>query len=171
MEPPQRPRPMAMPTGRDPAAVRQRIEMMERVLERSFTIPGINRPVGLDALAGLIPVVGDVLTAGLGADIVWEASNLGLPKWKLWRMAGNVLFDSAVGAVPVAGDVFDFLYEENMMNMRLLEKHRDRRRPPRTPGQIALVLGAIAAFLVLLAVGIAAALIALVLWLIAQRTV
>ena len=95
----------------------------------------------------------------------------GVPPLVIARMVLNVAIDLIFGAVPVAGDVFDFLYEENMMNMRLLEKHRDRRRPPRTPGQIALVLGAIAAFLVLLAVGIAAALIALVLWLIAQRTV
>ena len=129
MEPPQRPRPMAMPTGRDPAAVRQRIEMMERVLERSFTIPGINRPVGLDALAGLVPVVGDLVTAAMGAYIIWEANNLGLPKWKLWRMAGNVAFDSAVGAIPVAGDVFDFLFRSNTRNLRIVKRHLDKHHP------------------------------------------
>ena len=129
MEPPQRPRPMAMPTGRDPAAVRQRIEMMERVLERSFTIPGINRPVGLDALAGLVPVVGDLVTAAMGAYIIWEAHNLGLPKWKLWRMAGNVAFDSAVGAVPVAGDLFDFLFRSNTRNLRIVKRHLDKHHP------------------------------------------
>ena len=53
MEQPQRPRPMGLPTGTDPQAIRQRIEAMERLLERGFTIPGINRPVGLDAIAGL----------------------------------------------------------------------------------------------------------------------
>ena len=129
MEPPQRPRPMAMPTGRDPAAVRQRIEMMERVLERSFTIPGINRPVGLDALAGLVPVVGDLVTAAMGAYIIWEAHNLGLPKWKLWRMAGNVAFDSAVGAVPVAGDLFDFLFRSNTRNLKIVKRHLDKHHP------------------------------------------
>ena len=129
MEPPQRPRPMAMPTGRDPAAVRQRIEMMERVLERSFTIPGINRPVGLDALAGLVPVVGDLVTAAMGAYIIWEAHNLGLPKWKLWRMAGNVAFDSAVGAVPVAGDLFDFLFRSNSRNLKIVKRHLDKHHP------------------------------------------
>ena len=130
MDPVQRPRPLngpgGLPLGRDPAAVRRRIEAMEQVLERTFTVPGINRPVGLDALAGLIPVVGDVLTAGLGAYIVWEASNLGLPKWKLWRMAGNVLFDSAVGAVPVAGDVFDFLFKSNTRNLKIVKRHLDK---------------------------------------------
>ena len=129
MDQPRRPRPMTMPTGRDPAAVRQRIEAMERLLERSFTIPGINQPVGLDALAGLVPVVGDVVAAALGAYIIWEANNLGLPKWKLWRMAGNVAFDSAVGAIPVAGDLFDFLFRSNTRNLRIVRRHLDKHHP------------------------------------------
>jgi hypothetical protein len=133
MEQPQRPRPLngpgGLPVGRDPAAVRQRIEAMERVLERSFTIPGTNQPVGLDAIVGLIPVAGDLISAALGAWIVWEASNLGLPKWKLWRMAGNVLFDSAVGAIPVAGDVFDVLFRSNSRNLRIVKRHLDKHHP------------------------------------------
>jgi len=124
-----RPRPMAVSLGRDPAAVRQRIEAMERLLERSFTIPGIRLPVGLDAVAGLIPVVGDLLAAGLGAYLIWEASNLGLPKWKLWRMAGNVAFDSAIGAVPVAGDLFDLLFRSNSRNLRIVKRHLDKHHP------------------------------------------
>ena len=129
MEQPQRPRPMSLPMGTDPHAVRQRIEAMERLLERSFTIPGINRPVGLDAIAGLVPVVGDFVTAAMGAYIIWEANNLGLPKWKLWRMAGNVLFDSAVGAVPVAGDVFDLLFRSNTRNLKIVKRHLDKHHP------------------------------------------
>ena len=129
MPEPQRPRPMGFPTGRDPAAVRQRIEALEHVLERSFTIPGINVPVGLDAIVGLVPVMGDVIAAAMGGYIVWEASNLGMPKWKLWRMAGNVLFDSAVGAIPVAGDVFDFLFRSNSRNLRIVKRHLDKHHP------------------------------------------
>lgn len=116
-------------TGRDPASVRQRIELMEHLLERSFVIPGINRPVGLDALAGLIPVVGDFVTAAMGAWIVWEARNLGLPKWKLLRMGANVAFDAMLGAVPVAGDAFDFLFRSNTRNLRIIRKHLDRHHP------------------------------------------
>ena len=129
MDQPQRPRPMGFPTGRDPAAVRQRIEAMERLLERSFVIPGTNRPVGLDAIAGLIPILGDVLTAAMGAYLIWEASNLGLPKWKLWRMAGNVAFDSAVGAIPVAGDLFDFVFRSNSRNLKIVKRHLDKHHP------------------------------------------
>jgi len=126
---PQRPRPMDLPLGREPAAVRQRIEAMEHLLERSFVIPGINRPVGLDALAGLVPVLGDLVTAAMGAYIVWEASNLGMPKWKLWRMAGNVVFDSAVGAIPVVGDVFDVLFRSNTRNLKIVRRHLDKHHP------------------------------------------
>ena len=133
MDQPQRPRPMMPeprnPLGSDPAAIRQRIEAMEKVLERSFTIPGINRPVGLDAIVGLVPVLGDVVTAGMGAYIVWEARNLGLPKWKIWRMAGNVVFDSAVGAVPVAGDLFDFMFRSNSRNLKIIKRHLNKHHP------------------------------------------
>lgn len=126
---PQRPYPMDLPLGRDPVAVRRRIEAMEQLLERSFVIPGINRPVGLDALVGLVPVLGDVVAAAMGAYIVWEARNLGMPKWKLWRMAGNVAFDSAVGAIPLVGDVFDVLFRSNTRNLRIVRRHLDRHHP------------------------------------------
>ncbi|WP_120076530.1 DUF4112 domain-containing protein [Aurantiacibacter odishensis] len=118
-----------LPIGNDPASIRRRIEAMEMVLERSFVVPGINRPVGLDAIIGLVPVVGDIIAMGLGAWIVWEARNLGLPKWKLWRMAGNVAFDSAVGAVPVAGDLFDFMFRSNTRNLKIVKKHLDKHHP------------------------------------------
>jgi hypothetical protein len=129
MDEPQRPRPMGLPTGTDPASVRRRIEAMEQLLERSFVIPGINRPVGLDAIAGLVPVLGDVFAAALGAYVIWEANNLGLPKWKLWRMAGNVAFDTALGAIPVAGDLFDFLFRSNTRNLRIVRRHLDKHHP------------------------------------------
>lgn len=115
--------------GTDPHSVRQRVEMMERLLERSFVIPGINRPVGLDAVVGLVPVIGDFVTAAMGVYIIWEARNLGLPKWKLARMTGNLLFDTAVGAVPLAGDLFDFLFRSNTRNLKIVRKHLDKHHP------------------------------------------
>jgi len=102
---------------------------MEHLLERSFRVPGVNIPVGLDSMIGLVPVIGDVVTAAMGAYIVWEARNLGLPKWKLWRMAGNIAFDTAIGAVPVAGDAFDLLFRSNMRNLRIVKKHLDKHHP------------------------------------------
>ena len=115
--------------SRDPQAVRQRVEAMEKVLERVFVIPGINRPVGLDSLVGLIPVVGDIATALMGAYIVWEARNLGMSKWQLSRMAANVGIDTALGAVPLAGDLFDFLWRSNTRNLKIIRKHLDKHHP------------------------------------------
>ena len=113
----------------DPAAIRQRVEMMEKVLERSFTIPGTKMPVGLDTIVGLIPVVGDLITAAMGAYIVWEARNLGLSKFQLTRMAANVGIDTLLGAVPLAGDVFDFFWRSNSRNLRIIRKHLDKNHP------------------------------------------
>lgn len=126
-----RPQPLriALPTGSDAASVRTRIEVMERLLERSFVIPGVNMPVGLDALVGLVPVLGDVVSAALGAYIVWEARNLGLPKWKLARMGANVLFDTAIGAIPVVGDAADFMFRSNTRNLKIVRKHLDKHHP------------------------------------------
>lgn len=115
--------------GRDPASVRRRIEAMEAMLEGLFVIPGTNRRVGLDSLVGLIPVVGDIATAAMGAWMVWEARNLGMSKWQLTRMAANVGFDTLVGAIPFAGDVFDFLYKSNTKNLRIIRKHLDKHHP------------------------------------------
>ena len=128
---PQRARPMpaSLPLGRDAASVRQRIEALEKALEHGFRVPGIGYEFGLDAVVGLIPVVGDFIGAALGAYLVWEARNVGVPKWKLWRMSGNVAFDTAIGFVPVAGDALDFLFRSNSRNMKIVKRHLDKHHP------------------------------------------
>lgn len=128
---PRRPEAIAftLPTGSDPASVRARVVMMERLLERSFTIPGVNMPVGLDAVVGLVPVLGEIVTAAMGAYIVWEAKNLGLPKWKLARMGANVLFDTAIGAIPLIGDAADLLFRSNTRNLKILLRHIEKHHP------------------------------------------
>jgi len=128
---PRRPQPLraSLPLGRDAAAIRQRIEALEKVLEHGFRVPGIGYEFGLDAIVGLIPVVGDFIGAALGAYLVWEAKNLGLPKWKLWRMSGNVAFDTAIGLVPVAGDALDFLFRSNSRNLKIVKRHLDKHHP------------------------------------------
>ena len=118
-----------LPLGMEPAAIRRRIEALERALEHGFTVPGTRYQFGLDAIVGLIPVVGDFIGAALGSYLVWEAKNLGLPKWKLWRMAGNVAFDTAVGFVPFAGDALDFLFRSNTRNLKMLKRHLDKHHP------------------------------------------
>lgn len=115
--------------GNDPHAVRARVEALEKLLERAFHIPGTKIPFGLDGVIGLVPVVGDLVTAAMGAYIVWEARNLGMSKWQLIRMTANVGVDTAIGAVPFVGDVFDFVWRSNSKNLRIIKKHLDKHHP------------------------------------------
>ena len=115
--------------GRDPASIRRRIEAMEAVLERGFTLPGTNRQFGLDAIIGLIPVLGDLITTAMGAWIVWEARNLGMSKFQIARMAANVGFDSLLGLVPFLGDALDLFFRSNTRNLKIIRKHLDKHHP------------------------------------------
>lgn len=118
-----------LPVGRDPAAVRRRIEAMEGLLERAFVVPGTRYRVGLDAVVGLVPVVGDVIAAAMGAWLVWEARNLGMSKFQLVRMSGNIAFDTVLGLVPIAGDAFDLLFRSNSRNLRIVKRWLDKHHP------------------------------------------
>lgn len=115
--------------GRDVVSARRRIEAMEALLERMFVIPGINRPVGLDVLLNLIPVVGTTIGAVIGSWLVWEARNLGMSKWQIARMSGNVGFDLVLGAVPWVGAIPDLFFRSNSRNLRIIRRHLDRNHP------------------------------------------
>ncbi|HMS19662.1 DUF4112 domain-containing protein [uncultured Sphingorhabdus sp.] len=115
--------------GTDPHSVRQRVEALEKLLERGFVIPGTKIPFGLDSVVGLVPVIGDLITAAMGAYMVWEARNLGMSKWQLVRMTANVGIDTALGAIPLVGDAFDFIWRSNSKNLRIIRKHLDKHHP------------------------------------------
>ena len=115
--------------GSDPGSVRQRIEAMERILERMFVIPGINKPVGLDVILDLVPGLGTVSAAVLGSYIAWEARNLGLSKWQVTRMAGNIGFDMLLGAIPWVGAIPDLFFQSNTRNLRIIKRHLDKHHP------------------------------------------
>ena len=115
--------------GRDPESVRRRIEAMERLLERMFVVPGINRPVGLDVILDLLPVGGDIVGALLGAWLVWEARNLGMSRWAMARMMGNVGLDFLLGLIPFVGAIPDFLFRSNSRNLKIIRRHLDRHHP------------------------------------------
>lgn len=120
----------AMPgLGRDPASVRKRIEAMEQLLEGMFVIPGTRQRVGLDVILDLLPVVGDLVGTAMGAWLVWEARNLGMSKWQMARMAGNVGVDTLLGAIPFVGAIPDFFFRSNTRNLRIVRRHLDRHHP------------------------------------------
>src|SRR3954466_4914859 len=112
--------------GTDPQSVRQRVETMERLLERLFVIPGTKQQVGLDVILDLVPVVGDIAAAALGAYIVWEARNVGMSRWQISRMAGNVGFDWLLGLIPWVGAIPDFFFRSNTRNLRMILRHLDK---------------------------------------------
>jgi hypothetical protein len=115
--------------GSDPHSVRQRIESMEKVLERMFVIPGINKPVGLDVILDLIPGIGTISAAALGSYIAWEARNLGMSKWQIARMGGNIGFDMLLGLIPWVGAIPDLFFQSNTRNLRIIKRHLDKHHP------------------------------------------
>ena len=121
----------ALSLARHPDAVRARVEALETLLERAIRIPVIDRRIGLDAVIGLVPGVGDIVTGALSAYMIWEARNLGLSRGQVLRMAANVGFDTAIGAIPVVGDLFDLAFRSNSRNLRLIKRHLDERHPRR----------------------------------------
>jgi hypothetical protein len=141
------------------------------LMDEAFQIPGTRFRLGIDALLGLIPGIGDIIGGVLSTWIIAGALRHRVPPHVIGRMILNVVIDLLFGSIPVAGDVFDFLYEENMKNMHLLEKHRDRRRPPRTTGGIVLVLVFLNLFIFGVAIVVLTGAIALVLWIAGQRNV
>jgi hypothetical protein len=118
-----------LPTSNDPAAVRRRVEAVEGVLERLFTLPGTNRQFGLDVILDFIPGVGSVAAGGLGAWMLWEARNLGMSKWQMTRMGGNIGVDTLLGMIPFVGAIPDFFFKSNTRNLRIIKRHLDRHHP------------------------------------------
>jgi hypothetical protein len=115
--------------GSDPRSVRTRVEALERVMEHLFTLPGINRKVGLDVILDLVPVAGPTAAAVLGAYLAWEARNLGMSKTAVARMAGNIGFDWLLGMIPWVGAVPDFFFRSNTRNLRIIKRHLDKHHP------------------------------------------
>lgn len=101
----------------------RRLRALAWLLDESLPLPGGYR-IGLDPLIGLIPGLGDALGALVSAYILNEARRLGAPRSMLMRMAGNVLVESIVGAIPLAGDLFDAAYKANLRNLALLQRYQ-----------------------------------------------
>ena len=115
--------------GTDPQSVRQRVEALEKLLERMVVIPGINRPVGLDVILDLVPFAGSTAAAALGAYMAWEARNLGMSKWQVSRMAGNIGVDWLFGLIPWVGAIPDLFFRSNSRNLRIIKRHLDKHHP------------------------------------------
>lgn len=105
-----------------------RLNGLARLMDTALRIPGTNIRFGADALIGLVPGIGDAGGALIGLFIVNEARRLGLPKRKLARMMANLGLDAAVGAVPLAGDMFDVYFKAHKRNIQIILDHFDLAR-------------------------------------------
>ncbi len=95
------------------------------LLDESITLPG-GYKIGLDGILGLIPGVGDIVSSGLSTFIVYKAYRRDVPKVILFRMMINIVIDTLVGAIPIVGDVFDFVWKANAMNSKLLDNYQQQ---------------------------------------------
>lgn len=106
-----------------------RLEAFRRVarfLDSAVTVPGTSYRVGLDPVLGLVPGLGDLISPLFGLGILWQAYDLGVPKIIQVRMLFNIAIDAIVGAVPLFGDLFDFVWKANLKNLALLERHAEQ---------------------------------------------
>ena len=104
-----------------------RLDRFARLLDERFLIPGTGIRIGLDGILGLIPGIGDTLTAAIGLYPLFRARKAGVPFSVIARMAGNLGLDLAVGSIPVLGDIFDVGFKANRRNVDLLSDYlKDR---------------------------------------------
>jgi hypothetical protein len=101
----------------------ERVRTLATLLDTLIGLPGTRFRLGLDGIIGLVPGIGDGASALLSLWIVHEARAMGLPKAKLARMLANIAIDTAVGAVPVLGDIFDVVWKSNRKNMAIIDEH------------------------------------------------
>lgn len=111
---------MAAPSVRSRAEVERGLDQLSTLMDGLFRIPGTGWRIGLDAIVGLIPGIGDLATTAVSFYILAAGVRYRVPKVTLLRMAANVGVDYALGAIPVVGDLFDAAWKSNQMNVELL---------------------------------------------------
>ena len=100
----------------------KRLERLAWALDSAIPLPG-GFKIGVDGIVGLIPVVGDGITALLSSYVVSEGIRIGAPKSVILKMLGHLLVDILLGAIPVVGDLFDIANRANHRNVELLRDY------------------------------------------------
>jgi hypothetical protein len=114
------------------------------LLDNSIPVPGTGRRFGVDAIIGLVPGVGDLVSGAIGLVVVWRGSRMGLPRIVVARMLANTILDLAIGAIPVIGDAFDLWFKASSRNLGLMQRYLEE--PDRsTSGEWASVLALVGA--------------------------
>jgi hypothetical protein len=139
------------------------------LMDAAVPIPGTRRRIGLDAAIGFVPGVGDAIGAALSAWVVVGALRHRVPTPRVMKMVWNILLDVALGSIPILGDLFDLFFEENIANVEILIRARDRTRPPRTLRGIAGAAILVVALIVGASLIIATLVIIAIVWLVRNR--
>ena len=109
-----------------PAQAARRLARLRRLawlLDGAFRLPGSKFRFGLNSLISLPPVAGDALLGALSLYIVYEGYRLGVPRGEIARMVGNVAIETAVGTIPIAGDLFDVAFKANLRNLAIIDRY------------------------------------------------
>ena len=139
------------------------------LMDEAVPIPGTKKRVGLDAGLSLIPGVGEIIGALFSAWIIVGALRHRVPVMRIVRMVVYVLLDVALGSIPIAGTIFDWLFEENVINLNALILHRDRTRPPRSFSAIAGAAFVILTIIMAVSFLVASGVIAAIIWIASKR--
>lgn len=112
-----------MPVPKDPTPRFRGLNFIASLMDNRFRIPGTNIRFGLDAVIGLVPGIGDLVSFLISGYLISSASKKGASGYVQSRMILNVAIDTIIGAIPVLGDIFDVAFKSNQRNVRLLEQH------------------------------------------------
>jgi hypothetical protein len=124
---------------------------LQRLLDDAFRVPGTSLRFGWDPIIGLVPWLGDVLTAVFSSAIILQAHHMRVPRVVQMRMVMNVAIDVIAGALPFVGDIADVFWKSNAKNFNLLESHAAQPRPA-SAGDWLFVIGLIAAVVLIAAI-------------------
>jgi hypothetical protein len=132
-------------TRRGEGADIEGLDRIASILDDFIRIPFLNIRIGLDPILGLVPWVGDTLTALFSLYLIASAIQYRAPKIVVLRMAMNVAFDYLLGVIPFVGDAADFFVKSNRWNMNLIRRYAQERRRPGLSDYlfVAAVIGAL----------------------------
>jgi hypothetical protein len=139
---------------RDRSSALSEVDLLAWLMDNSIPIPGTGgRRIGMDAVIGLVPFIGDVVGGAIGLFIVWRGSRLGLPRIAVMRMLVNSVIDIAIGAIPFLGDAFDLWFKANTRNLGVMRRHLEEPDRSTRDDWLGLLAVVGAAALVLFLIG------------------
>ena len=99
-----------------------RLKLLSERLDNSIKIPGTNQKIGIDAIIGIIPILGDFIGAIFSTYILYSGIKMGVSSKIVKKMAANIAIEFVIGSIPIIGDIFDALWKANKRNVELIEE-------------------------------------------------